>query len=75
MSSLPYILRGVNLLGIDSVKCPMERRREVWRRLATDMKPTHLQTIAQEITMGQLDEAFQTLLQGKARGRYVVKIG
>ena len=72
---LPFILRGVNLLGIDSVHCPMERRREVWRRLATDMKPAHLRTIAQEIPMSDLPDAFQTLLKGAARGRYVVKIG
>ncbi len=72
---LPFILRGVNLLGIDSVLCPMDRRREVWRRLATDMRPTHLQTIAREVTLRDLPDAFQTLLQGKARGRYVVKIG
>ena len=71
---LPFILRGVNLLGIDSVRCSMDRRREVWRRLATDMKPTHLQTIAREITLSDLPETFQTLLKGAARGRYVVKI-
>ena len=68
-------MRGVNLLGIDSVLCPMDRRREVWQRLATDMRPTHLQTIAREVTLRDLPDAFQTLLQGKARGRYVVKIG
>ncbi|HJN44960.1 MAG: oxidoreductase [Acidobacteria bacterium] len=72
---LPFIMRGVNLLGIDSVLCPMDRRREVWQRLATDMRPTHLQTIAREVTLRDLPDAFQTLLQGKARGRYVVKIG
>lgn len=72
---LPFILRGVNLLGIDSVMCPMVRRRKVWQLLATDLRPTHLQTIAREITLGDLPEAFQTLLEGKARGRYVVKVG
>lgn len=72
---MPFILRGINLLGIDSVLCPMDRRREVWRRLATDMKPTHLRTIAREITLTDLPEAFETLLTGAARGRYVVQIG
>ena len=72
---MPFILCGINLLGIDSVLCPMDRRREVWRRLATDMKPTHLRTIACEITLTDLPEAFETLLTGTARGRYVVKIG
>ena len=72
---LPFILRGVNLLGIDSVQCPVDRRRDVWRRLATDMKPAHLGTIAREIAMSDLPDAFATLLDGAARGRYVVKIG
>jgi len=71
---LPFILRSVNLLGIDSVMCPPDRRREVWRRLATDMKPTRLPTLANEIGMEGLPEAFATLLAGEARGRTVVKI-
>ena len=71
---LPFILRGVSLLGIDSVMCPMARRQEVWRRLATDMKPTRLPTVAEEITLAGLPEAFATLLAGEARGRTVVKI-
>jgi acrylyl-CoA reductase (NADPH) len=72
---LPFILRGVSLLGIDSVMCPMERRQEVWNRLATDMKPTHLAAIGSEVTLEGLPDAFQTLLEGQARGRTVVKLG
>ena len=71
---LPFILRGVSLLGIDSVMCPMARRQEVWRRLATDMKPNRLPTVAREITLAGLSETFATLLAGEARGRTVVKI-
>jgi NADPH2:quinone reductase len=71
---LPFILRGVKLLGIDSVACPMERRVEVWRRLATDMKSTHIDQLAREITLDGLPEAFSTLLEGKARGRFVVNL-
>lgn len=71
---LPFILRGIKLLGIDSVACPMDRRRDVWHRLATNMKPTHLPTIAREITLRELPQAFATLLDGAARGRMVVKI-
>ncbi len=71
---LPFILRGVSLLGIDSVVCPMARRQEVCRRLATDMKPTRLPTVVQEITLAGLPEAFATLLAGEARGRTVVRI-
>jgi NADPH2:quinone reductase len=70
---LPFILRSVKLLGIDSVMCPMPRRLEVWRRLATDMKPTDLRSIATEIRLDDLPTAFDTLLKGQARGRYVVR--
>ena len=48
---LPFILRGTKLLGIDSVMCPMDTRLEVWHRLATDMKPAALSTMAREISM------------------------
>jgi NADPH2:quinone reductase len=71
---LPFILRGVKLLGIDSVMCPMARRLEVWRRMATDLKPPQLRSIATEITLDGLPAAFDTLLKGKARGRFVVRI-
>jgi acrylyl-CoA reductase (NADPH) len=71
---LPFILRAVKLLGIDSAACPMERRKEVWRHLAQDMKPGHLRTMAQVIPMDDLPHAFETVLAGKARGRFVVKI-
>jgi acrylyl-CoA reductase (NADPH) len=71
---LPFILRGTKLLGIDSVMCPAVARRDVWRRLATDMKPAALKTMAREISMGELPRAFATLLEGRARGRFVVAI-
>jgi acrylyl-CoA reductase (NADPH) len=71
---MPFILRGVKLLGIESSMCPMDRRLEVWNRLATDLKPQHLKTMAQEIGLDDLPGAFETLLRGGARGRYVVKI-
>ena len=47
---LPFILRGVKLLGIESSMCPMNRRLETWRRVATDLKPAHLKAMAQVIT-------------------------
>ena len=71
---MPFILRGVSLIGIDSVGCPMEIRTEVWRRLATDMKPGALHTVAREISLEGLHDAFATLLAGKARGRFVVNL-
>lgn len=71
---MPFILRGVSLLGIDSVQLPMDRRREVWGRLATDMKPMRLSSGVTEIGLDQLDQAFSTLLAGEARGRFVVSL-
>ena len=69
---MPFILRGVKLLGIDSVMCPMATRLEVWRRLATDLKPARLVETARKISLEQLPSAFDVLLAGRARGRYVV---
>jgi len=71
---MPFILRGVSLIGIDSAMCPMDTRVEVWRRLATDMKPARIESIAQTIALDDLPRAFATLLGGGARGRFVVQI-
>jgi acrylyl-CoA reductase (NADPH) len=71
---LPFILRGVKLLGIDSAMCPQSKRQEVWRRLATDLKPDRLAAIAREIGLDELPAAFATLLTGEARGRFVVRM-
>ena len=71
---LPFILRSVKLLGIDSVMCPMATRLVVWRRLGTDLKPRHLRAAAREIALEELPNAFTTLLAGGARGRFVVRL-
>jgi acrylyl-CoA reductase (NADPH) len=71
---VPFILRGVNLLGIDSVMCPMGPRIEIWRRLANDMKPKMLDSIARGIDLSGLPGAFATLAAGNARGRFVVNV-
>jgi putative YhdH/YhfP family quinone oxidoreductase len=71
----PFILRGVNLLGIDSVYCPMPIRKEIWNRLANDFKPKSFEPfIQQEISLQDLPEVLPTLLKGKARGRTIVKL-
>lgn len=71
----PFILRGVSLLGIDSVYCPMDVRQNIWQRLATDLKQENFEKLVQqEITLQQLPEALPILLQGQARGRTIVKI-
>jgi len=71
---MPFILRGVSLVGVDSVMCPMPLRREVWRRLAGDLKPADLPSIARQITLDDLPGAFETLVNGGARGRFVVRL-
>ncbi|ETT86411.1 acryloyl-CoA reductase [Viridibacillus sp. FSL R5-0477] len=71
----PFILRGINLLGIDSVYCPMETRMKVWDRLATDFKPKNIEKfIQQEVTLQQLPDVLPTLLKGQAKGRTLVKL-
>jgi NADPH2:quinone reductase len=72
---MPFILRGVSLLGIDSVLCPMDLRLEVWRRLASDLKPRHLEEIvARVVKLDELPQAFGDFLQGTVTGRIVVQV-
>ena len=68
----PLILRGVSLLGIDSGYTPMALRREVWQRLATDMKPVHLKEITVTVPFDELGGTFDKLIKGQMRGRFVV---
>ncbi|RFU64430.1 acryloyl-CoA reductase [Peribacillus saganii] len=72
----PFILRAVNLLGIDSVNCPMEIRKPLWLRMATDLKPKGLlEDIQKELAFEELPKALETILKGQAKGRMIVKIG
>ena len=73
-SVAPFILRGVSLLGIDSGATPMPLRREVWRRLAGDMRPAHLEEMTRTLAFDDLPRAFDGLLKGAARGRIVVDL-
>jgi acrylyl-CoA reductase (NADPH) len=74
-SVAPFILRGVCLLGIDSVMCPQVLRREAWTRLATDLDRQKLAEITHEIPLPEVLAAAPRLLAGEVRGRLVVKIG
>jgi NADPH2:quinone reductase len=75
-SVMPFILRGVNLLGINSSATLRELRLVVWNRIATDLKPRHLEKIVtQTIDFDALPGAFQSYLDGTVTGRTVVKIG
>lgn len=72
---MPFILRGVNLLGINSVMTPRSLREAVWARLATDLKPRHLDVIGtRTIGLSELDDVFGEYLEGKVRGRTVVDL-
>ena len=71
----PFILRAINLLGIESVNCPMELRSNLWRRLASNYKPGHLlDRIGNEVPFEELLQALATILQGGTRGRTIIKI-
>jgi acrylyl-CoA reductase (NADPH) len=74
-SVAPFILRGVCLYGIDSVMCPIERRREAWKRLENDLDRQKLAAMTSEIPLSGVPEAARQILDGQVRGRIVVKIG
>jgi hypothetical protein len=71
---LPFILRGVSLLGVDSVNCPIPLRQEVWRRLAGDMRPAHLKEITRTIPFAELPSVFDKFIGAQIRGRVVVDL-
>jgi acrylyl-CoA reductase (NADPH) len=73
-SVAPFILRGVSLLGIDSVHCPIARRLEAWRRLALDLDRDKLASMTETIPLGQVFDAGARILKGETRGRLVVTI-
>jgi len=68
----PFILRGVKLLGVDSAATQMPLRKQMWSRLASDLRVSELEKIAHRISLVQLLQACDTLIAGTSRGRYVV---
>ncbi|MDC7786825.1 oxidoreductase [Rhodoplanes sp. TEM] len=74
-SVAPFILRGVALLGVDSVMCPQHLRREAWQRLDTDLDRRKLAKMTEEIGLDGVVEAGRRIVEGQVRGRIVVKIG
>jgi NADPH2:quinone reductase len=72
---LPFILRGVSLLGVASANCPMPRRLRIWNRLTGDLQPRHLdRVVAGEVDLPALAAVFDAVLSGRHRGRYLVKL-
>jgi acrylyl-CoA reductase (NADPH) len=74
-SVAPFILRAVSLLGIDSVMCPQPIRREAWKRLASDLDRATLQAMTTEVALAGVLATGADILDGRVRGRIVVKIG
>jgi acrylyl-CoA reductase (NADPH) len=71
----PFILRGVNVLGIDSVAVPIERRIAIWERLASDLRPPHLEdAIMQEVSLDDAPGVLDRIVRGETQGRTVVRI-
>ncbi len=70
----PFILRGVSLLGVESVHCPSPRRLEAWRRLAADLDRAKLKAMTETIPLDQVFEAGKRIVKGEVRGRLVVAI-
>ena len=73
-SVAPFILRGVSLLGIDSVMCPLPKRQTVWKRLETDLDRQKLAAMTTEIGLGDVIETAPNIIGGGVRGRIVVNI-
>jgi acrylyl-CoA reductase (NADPH) len=70
----PFILRGVSLVGIDSQNCPMPNRLKTWEKLADEWKIPLMETVVDEITLSDLDQAIDRMLQGKHKGRAIVNM-
>jgi acrylyl-CoA reductase (NADPH) len=71
---IPFLLRGVNLLGIDSVMCPRDERVEAWRRLALDLPLDTLDQMTEIVPLAALPGLAPRILQGAVRGRIVVDV-
>ena len=71
----PFILRGVALLGIDSAQVPIAERRRLWERIAGDLRPRALGQSVTEVTLEDLESALDGILAGRARGRWIVRVG
>jgi acrylyl-CoA reductase (NADPH) len=74
-SVAPFILRGVSLLGIDSVMCPLPLRQQAWQRLETDLDRSKIAAMTSEIGLADVIAAGRRIVEGQVRGRIVVKMG
>lgn len=71
---LPFILRGVRLAGMDSVQVDIDCRRDLWRRIATNLRPQHLDDLITEIEVREVEQALRSILRGSLKGRTIVRV-
>ena len=71
---IPFLLRGVRLIGIDSVMCPLPQRQAAWARLARDLPLAKLDAMTEIVRLGDLPSLAATILKGSVRGRLVVDV-
>ena len=71
---MPFILRGVSLVGVDSVYCPLKDRIEAWERLSTDLNLEHLEKMTSVIPIQDVMIASKNMIEGKSYGRIVVDV-
>ncbi len=71
-SVLPFILRGISLLGIDSVELPLSQKKEMWDKIANEWSLSNINSLCQEITKGELSESLQLILNAKVKGRFIL---
>ena len=72
---IPFLLRGVSLLGIDSVMCPSDLRQKVWRRIASELPQAQLDSMSRVVSLSEVPELGRSILKGQVKGRLVVDIG
>ena len=71
---IPYLLRGVNLLGIDSVMCPYEKRLRIWERVASDLPLNKFRPMISDKTLADLPGLGKAILKGQVKGRVVIDV-
>ena len=75
LSAMPFIIRGVNLLGVSSSNCPQDLRKQIWQRLGDDLHPNHIAKIhSHTVKLVDLPDVFEKLLNNEIRGRVLVKV-
>lgn len=74
LNVFPFILRGVQLIGIDSVQCPMPKRQQIWQKLSREWKPANLDALSSTITLSDIAARVEAMLAGSVRGRTVVSL-